>query len=1480
MIYVNKLLKIICLLLSSVPITGLIAYGQQAEVWAIGEQDNEAKDMALYPNKYEDFLGHDFGYEDRYYMIGKSESTTDFPFVLPGPDNAWGGTGRTAGIRSHFITLGFELMDFEKSPSLSKSSKKNDQDIAWQLKIDLLGVEQQHGAVLKLLVNGKPFVYPLKAAEKRAITGAQKEGNEQSDATSSRLLSPFTKEDEVLVNVELPKDIMRSGYNEIVITSLDGGWIAFDQLKLMGPASVRLKQTDDAVIKQVKAAEFQISEKVQPLLIDIIESKPQAILTVRLDDKEIYKKELDSGRSILEVPMDAVKSELQSNYKILINDKIQVQGKVTRSPQKLVSPADYVSTLMGTAHSRWMIAPGPWMPFSMVKLSPDNQNPGWQAGYDPTFESIGTFSHIHEWTMAGLGTFPVNGELITFIGDQSNTQGGYRSSIDKTTEEAPLGYYKVDLTDYHIQAELTSLTRSSFQRYTYQKGDTGRVMVDLKIPAEYNYDLHEVNIKKVSDKRIVGSSEQLSRHVWSGDVDQDYIVYFVIEFDQPIVHHGSWLNDQVQMNQGLQADSANNAGFFAEFDLKNNRTVQLRTGISFVSIENAIENLEQEIVKPFGWSFDAVVAKNKETWNELLGRVEITSDNWSHKQKFYSNMYRALASRNTFSDVDGSWRSADEKIQQFTDQQDLALGCDAFWNTFWNLNQFWNLVTPEWSNKWVRSQLAMYDANGWLAKGPAGMEYVPVMVAEHEIPLIVGAYQMGIRDYDVPKAFEAIKKMQTTKATSVAGGFAGNRDLETYLAHQYVPYDQGRFSNSLEYSFDDWTVGQMAKALGKTADYQLFNDRGGWWKNAIDTATGYARMRNAKGEWIADFDPFKTGANKHYVEGNAWQLTFFVPQNIPELAKFIGKDKFLERLEWGFQESEKWRYNGPNDQYWDYPVVQGNQQSMHFAYLFNWVGKPWLTQKWSRSIGERYYGTGVSNAYLGDEDQGQMSAWYLMNAIGLFQTDGGTSVNPHYEIGSPLFEKITIKLDGRYGRGESFTIQAKNTSNTNIYVQSAKLNGVPLNDFKFPVSELLKGGDLVLEMGAEPNKLWGGTDVKEQIRADSRLQKVKEKAKDLVKTGFTAGDGYAEVWIRDYNTFIGLASTLHEAEQTKENLRVFFRLQGSDGNIVDGFVPKEKAEKSKVSYEYIYSELEPHYAGHKNTVETDQESSLVQAVYKYIEVTGDQEFLNESIAGITVSKRLEKALDFLMKHRLNKKYGLLWGATTADWGDVQPEHPWGVVLDENSNLAIDIYDNAMFLVALDNYLTLVPKKGSKWQKIREKIAENTMKHLWDEASDKFIPHLYLDKSPFASSFDENEIFYHGGTAIAIEANLLSKNQAKKSFDKMIENVQKSGAPSVGLTLYPTYPAGSFQNKVMGPYDYQNGGDWTWFGGRIIKQMIKLGFYQQAYEQLLPMLDRVLANDGFYEYYSIDNQPSGSGSFRGSAGVLYDAIQLLEDYATQ
>ncbi len=1013
-------------------------------VWTIGFGDNSGADLAMGPSEYKKFLANDFGYEDRYYLIGTSAPKKDFPYVLPGPDDTWGGTWHTSGWRTHEVNILFNV---------AKLPKKGE----CKLVVDLVDANPTR-SVVKVTLNSIEKKFEIKGHSKEVLDGDTKGAKEQ------------------LLEFPIKVADLKEGGNTVKISVLEGGWIVFDQIRLEGNGDIILGENSEfAFLRNVSPATYEIEQhgvKHQPLLVDVEHLKGQPKLTVKLDGTDVFTTLLDTARYIFEVPMPAVKKSKRSEYQISVNNKLLQKGTVIRSPQVLQTFADYVNTKIGTAHSRWMIAPGPWMPFSLVKLSPDNQNGGWQAGYQPTFETLGCFSHIHEWTMGGLGIMPTNGKLFTQVGDQFRPEEGYRSRIDKKSEEAPLGYYKVFLTDTEILAEVTATERAGFQKYTFPKDRDGRVMIDLHIEAEYDYKLSDVEVKQVSDNRIEGYCHQYSPGVWSNDADQDYVVNFVIEFDAPIKKVGGWQNEQLIDSDRISGKDLKDAGLYVEFDTQKYPVVQLRTGISYVSVDNASDNLQKEITDRFDWDFHAVVQNQKEVWNDILNRLAITTNDRIEKVRFYTNMYRALC-RNLFSDINGEWMSPDEKVRKFTNPDHAALGCDAFWNSFWNLNPFWNLVTPEWSSKWVNSQLAMYDSNGWLAKGPAGMEYIPVMVAEHEIPLIVAAYQMGIRDFDSEKAFEAMKKMQTTPATHVAGGFAGNRDLIPYLQYKYVPIEKGRFSNTLEYSYDDWTVGQMAKALGKYTEYDTFSERGSWWRNAINPQNGFAHMRDTAGNFISDFDPFQSGRDHHYVEGNSWQLTFFVPQDVPGLINTLGKKNFVDRLNWGFEASEPWRYNAPNDQYWDYPVVQGNQQSMHFAFLFNWANKPWLTQKWSRSIIDNYYGSGIANAYLGDEDQGQMSSWFVMAALGLFQTDGGCRVDPIYEITSPLYEKVVINLGERYNRGKTFTIEARNASRNNKYIQSATLNGKKLQQFYFPASELLKGGELILDMGDKPNTSWG-----------------------------------------------------------------------------------------------------------------------------------------------------------------------------------------------------------------------------------------------------------------------------------------------------------------------------------------------------------------------------------------------------------------------
>lgn len=401
------------------------------------------------------------------------------------------------------------------------------------------------------------------------------------------------------------------------------------------------------------------------------------------------------------------------------------------------------------------------------------------------------------------------------------------------------------------------------------------------------------------------------------------------------------------------------------------------------------------------------------------------------------------------------------------------------------------------------------------------------------------------------------------------------------------------------------------------------------------------------------------------------------------------------------------------------------------------------------------------------------------------------------------------------------------------------------------------------------------------ILEDKRMDLVIGMGHELLKSGINAGSSYRAVWIRDLNTFIVPLLDVASRQSIRDTLLIYFHFQGADGNIVDGYVPKEKGH---AGYKYRFIATKPDLKAHKNTVETDQESSLVQAVCRYIQKTGDDAILDEVVRDISVRKRLEMALGYPLTHRYSEKYGLVWGATTADWGDVQPEHEWGVALDENSHRAIDIYDNAMLLIAIDKYLATVgvraPVQMAKWTARRARLRESMREHLWDEAAGKFFPHIYLKDSPFPEEFDENKIFYHGGTAVAIEAGLLKPDEIVGTYKRMRENMARAGATTIGLAMYPPYPNGLFKNSAMKPYSYQNGGDWTWFGARMVRQLVLNGYVEESYRELVPMLERVLKHRGFYEWWTPGNQPKGSAKFRGSAGAVLDAIHALREWAKE
>lgn len=400
--------------------------------------------------------------------------------------------------------------------------------------------------------------------------------------------------------------------------------------------------------------------------------------------------------------------------------------------------------------------------------------------------------------------------------------------------------------------------------------------------------------------------------------------------------------------------------------------------------------------------------------------------------------------------------------------------------------------------------------------------------------------------------------------------------------------------------------------------------------------------------------------------------------------------------------------------------------------------------------------------------------------------------------------------------------------------------------------------------------------IQKNILEDPLMEQVHRMAYKTISTGLNISDGYEEVRIRDFNTFIQVAMEVMPDKHIRDCLNTFFHFQGTNGDIVDGYIDIKKANLNNVrGYKYRQSKTCPQFAAHKNAVETDQETSLIQAVYQYIQKSGHKDYLKSVVTGKTVEERIEWALRYLMEHKYNQKYGLITGAITADWGDVQPEE-----IDENTHYTIDVYDNAMLVLAIDNFLKMTTNEGykNKWGKVKNELAQNIRKHLWDKKKQKFIPHIYLNGSPFPLNFDENQIYYHGGTAVAILAGLLSKEEIKQANSRMLENVKKAGAQTIGLTMYPPYPAGFFKGIGMYPYGYQNGGDWTWFGARMIWGLAENGFIKEAYEELHPMLARVVRNKGFNEWYTQSGEPKGSGTFRGEAGVLVRAIEQLRSWA--
>lgn len=1033
-------------------------YAQQQTVWQIGKNDNSSKEFALYKNRYKDFVAR-FGAENTVYNVGFSNPSKDWPFVLPGPLDQWAGGGYWAGFHPrHFPRIFFQL---SQKPTTEK----------FEFVIGFTDASKDNAPVVQIDINGH-------RTQKKLEPG-----------TGASLNDSLVTDKQQTIVVSVPSGWLNQGTNVIQLGTVAGSWAMFDCLQLKCNKPVKTEPAYSALVVSAKAAPFEYqfaNKRVQPLLLDIYQLDTTSVLNISIEGLTPVNKKVEGGHSILEVSMPAISSgqEITSGVVVRSGNQVVYKGEVSRSSQPLHQYSDYVDLLMGTGNSRWMFKPGPSMPLSMVQIAPDNQDQTWKAGYEYTIDNIMGFSHFSDWTMCGLLMMPTTGALQVNPGKENEPDSGYRSRIDKKTESARIGKYSVYMTDTHIEAEVTATKRASIQRYTFPASNNARILVDMFTPNEYPHNLVDTRITKVSSTEIEGYATYYN--AFTGySLQQSYTVYFVVQVNKPFASMDGWVNNGVKPVTGYipewnmnhefatapeifentsEIKGKGDAGFFLNYKTKKGEQIVVRTGVSLVDVKGARNNLETEITKPFNWNFDGVVQLQKKVWNDYLGRVEIETDDYLQKVKFYTNLYRALSAKAIWSDADGRFTDENEQVQKLADKNDCIISGE-YWNTFWNNQQLFNLMAPEISSGWARSAIALYKNSGWFNTDPAGIEHTGVMVAMHMVSQIQGAWQSGIRDFDLPLAYEGLKKMMTTPPQNYAGGgTVGVENIVPYQQYGYVPQGMGSPSNTLEYAYDDYCLAQMALSLNKQDDYHFFLKRSGSWKNLMDTSSGFIRPKDKDGKWISPFDPYHTPG---FIEGNSFNYSWFVPQDPNALIAAVGKERFASRLDSAMYKSSFANFNALGDDFANYPINHGNEPCMQVSYLFNWAGKPALTQKWVRAIQERYYGVTPYDAYPGDEDLGQMSSWFVMSAIGLFQMDGGCGEKPIYEIGSPRYPKVTIHLDGRYDRGKQFVIEASDASKENKYIQSASLNGQLLNDFRILQHDVLKGGTLRLSMVPE-----------------------------------------------------------------------------------------------------------------------------------------------------------------------------------------------------------------------------------------------------------------------------------------------------------------------------------------------------------------------------------------------------------------------------
>lgn len=738
----------------------------------------------------------------------------------------------------------------------------------------------------------------------------------------------------------------------------------------------------------------------------------------------------------------------------------------------------YVKPLTGTKNMGHTY-PGATVPFGMVQLSPDTDTISYEdggkynpnvyrycAGYQYSDSTIAGFSHTH-FSGTGhsdLGDFlimPTVGTLHLNPGTAENPSSGYRSRYSHATEVAVPDYYKVELADYGIKAELTATTRVGFHRYTFPKTADAHLILDL-IHGIYNYPGKDVwTFVRVENDTLVTGYRQTTG--WA----RTRTLYFAMVFSRPIKEYGQQkLDKSVYRGFWRKFDETKNfpemAGrdvrLYFNFDTREEQTVQIKFALSSVSTEGAIANLKAETPS---WDFDAVVKQGQNEWNKELGKVQAQFLNNKDRETFYTSLYHAFLSPTVYSDVDGRYRGLDQnnhQAQGFTDYTTFSV-----WDTYRALHPLFNLLQPARNREMIQSMLAHYNQSVHkmlpIWSNSANEDWC--MTGYHSVAIIADAYVKNNLPVDPAVALEAC--VTTANHRSYDG-------LGYYIDLGYVPEDKNSssVSKTLEYAYDDWCIAQMAHKEGNSTIEKEFLHRSENFKNVFDTAIGFTRPRLSSGAWKANFDALNTDG-EGFVEGNSWNYSLYIPHQPMELVSLMGgKRRLGEHLDTlftmtmddkHFAETEDITRDGMMGGY-----IQGNEPGHHIPYLYNWSDRPWKTQERVRAILETMYGN-TPDGLCGNDDCGQMSAWYIFGAMGFYPFCPGSE---EYAIGSPLVKSATIRLEN----GKTINIEAVNQSEKNIYIQKVLLNGKELHRRYLLHSELESGPSIQFYMGAKPNKKW------------------------------------------------------------------------------------------------------------------------------------------------------------------------------------------------------------------------------------------------------------------------------------------------------------------------------------------------------------------------------------------------------------------------